>query len=173
MLKFWNMIMIFSNPNMSNEIKSQIFSNHNHFKLILAIFLFGLNAANAQKISALPNAPAVITADNVNLTAEFFFKEFNSEDKQANARAGLYLLGVADTTEGKTWCGYKGIKTVTMNEYVFLHFKKLPQEKMPSPRASHAKNKTCVPNAQTLPPLIGLKAPQFTIWRRFISPNWL
>lgn len=111
-------------------MKQKMHSNHNRFKLILAIFCFGLGAANAQKISALPNTPAIITADNVNLSAEFFFKEWSSDDKQANARAGLYLLGVADSTEGKTWCGYKGIKTVTMNEYVFLHFKKLPQEKM-------------------------------------------
>lgn len=98
--------------------------------LLLLSLCIGLVPARAEKISALPASVPILTADHVNLSAAFFWREWAAADKLANARAGLYLLGVADSTEGKSWCGYGRIKPDTLNEYVFLHFKSLPADKM-------------------------------------------
>ncbi len=101
-----------------------------HSLLFLLCIAVGHVQAQAEKIGPLPASPPILTADNIDLSAAFFFKEWASHDKLANARAGLYLLGVADSSEGKSWCGCGRIKVDTMNEYVFLYFRNMAPEKM-------------------------------------------
>ncbi|MEW7000802.1 hypothetical protein M8494_06210 [Serratia ureilytica] len=36
------------------------------------------------------------------------------------------MLGVLDATEGKSWCQYSQLQTVTLQEFVFEFFNKLP-----------------------------------------------
>ena len=36
----------------------------------------------------------------------------------------LYLLGVMDATEGKSWCNYQTYKTITLRERIYEAFKK-------------------------------------------------
>ena len=71
-----------------------------------------------------------LSSDQVNLTAETFFSEFTSKTESDREKAKLYLLGVQDITEGKSWCGYKTLKTITLQEFVFEYFKKLPPARM-------------------------------------------
>lgn len=71
-----------------------------------------------------------ITADSVNLTAGDFLPEFIHQSPERRAAARLYLLGVLDATEGKSWCSYSQLKTVTINEFVFEYLKKQPSERL-------------------------------------------
>lgn len=64
-----------------------------------------------------------------------FFAAFISPDEVPRNAAWLYFLGVMDTTEGKRWCDYKTMKTVTVRGNVFEYFKKLPPHRL-SERAS-------------------------------------
>ncbi|MCE3252501.1 MAG: hypothetical protein K0Q67_1521 [Cellvibrio sp.] len=82
-----------------------------------------------------PTQPMAITEDRVNLSAAEFLPEFISKSPERRTAARLYLLGVLDSSEGKTWCSYNQIKTVTINEFVFEYLKKQPAEKL-KPRAS-------------------------------------
>ncbi|WP_089729699.1 Rap1a/Tai family immunity protein [Candidatus Thiosymbion oneisti] len=66
-----------------------------------------------------------MTVDSVNLTAQKFFRSYMSKDADERKNAELYLLGVMDTTEGKSWCDYRTFKTVTLRERIFEEFKKL------------------------------------------------
>lgn len=66
-----------------------------------------------------------INEDSVNLQAKTFLDEFVSADDKARKAARLYLLGVMDATEGRIWCDYKTLKTITLNEFIFEHMKKL------------------------------------------------
>jgi Rap1a immunity proteins len=69
-------------------------------------------------------------ADNVNLSATAFFASYTSADAAERQRANLHMLGVLDATEGRSWCDDKALKTVTLREFVFEHFKKLPPERL-------------------------------------------
>lgn len=48
-----------------------------------------------------------ITVDSVNLTAQKFFRSYMSKDADERKNAELYLLGVMDVTEGRSWCDYR------------------------------------------------------------------
>jgi hypothetical protein len=84
----------------------------------IAIFLF-LSSCVQAEIKKIP-----ITEDSVNLSARVFLNEFVSQEEGARKVARLYLLGVMDTTEGRTWCDYKKLSTATLNEFIFEYMKK-------------------------------------------------
>ncbi|WP_051916589.1 MULTISPECIES: Rap1a/Tai family immunity protein [unclassified Serratia (in: enterobacteria)] len=71
-----------------------------------------------------------LTPDNVNLKGEDFFKLYRGTNQQEKEKAQLYLLGVLDATEGKVWCQYSQLQIITLQEFVFEYFKKLPQEQL-------------------------------------------
>ncbi len=77
-----------------------------------------------------------ITFDSINLTAKRFFKSYMSGSADERKSARLYLLGVLDATEGKSWCDYQTFKSITLGETVFLAFKKLNSQQL-NERASH------------------------------------
>lgn len=81
-------------------------------------------------VFAEPPHATIITVDSVNLSAADFLPEFISQSPERRAAARLYLLGVLDSTEGKTWCSYSQIKTVTINEFVFEYLQKQSAEKL-------------------------------------------
>jgi hypothetical protein len=76
-----------------------------------------------------------ITVDSVNLSARLFFKSYMSTDANERRNAELYLLGVMDTTEGKSWCDYRTFKTITLRERIFEELKK-PDDSRLDERAS-------------------------------------
>ena len=76
------------------------------------------------------NPTIAITEDRVNLSGAEFLPEFISKIPERRTAARLYLLGVLDSTEGKAWCSYSQLKTVTINEFVFEYLKKQPTEKL-------------------------------------------
>ena len=65
-----------------------------------------------------------ISPDTVNLSAKVFLGEFVSQNEESRKAARLYLLGVLEATEGKTWCDYKKFSTATLNEFIFEYLKK-------------------------------------------------
>ncbi len=82
------------------------------------------------------NVPVpLITPDSIAMPGSTFFAAFTSPDDVPRNAAWLYFLGVMDVTEGKRWCDYKTMKTITVRANVFEYFKKLPPQRM-SERAS-------------------------------------
>ncbi len=80
--------------------------------------------------------PNDITSNSVNLTTENFYSSLISKDLKKRNAARLYLLGVTDTTEGKSWCGYSIVKTVSIREVLYEEIEKLSKEELQS-RAAH------------------------------------
>lgn len=77
------------------------------------------------------NPPAeIIHEDSVNLSAKIFLRDFISQDLNTRKAARLYLLGVLDATEGKSWCDYKTLKTVSLNEFLYEKMKNLSQKEL-------------------------------------------
>lgn len=67
--------------------------------------------------------------DNINLTVKDFFSAYMSKSVDERRYAELYLLGVMDATEGRSWCDYRAYKTITLGEEVFLGLKALDKSK--------------------------------------------
>jgi hypothetical protein len=98
------------------------------FALLLALLPSTLLADQALQMDK-------ITVDSVNLSARLFFKSYMSTDANERRNAELYLLGVMDTTEGKSWCDYRTFKTITLRERIFEELKK-PDDSRLDERAS-------------------------------------
>lgn len=77
-----------------------------------------------------------IFIDNINLTAREFFAAYMSKTVEERRYAELYLLGVLDSTEGASWCGYRAYKTTTIAEELYAGFQKL-EKRMQDRRAAH------------------------------------
>jgi Rap1a immunity proteins len=71
-----------------------------------------------------------LSADSVNLTGEAFLNALSSSNQAEVEKAGIYLLGVSETGEGKAWCDHKSFKTITVKEFVFEYFKKQPAARL-------------------------------------------
>ena len=95
---------------------------------LLGSFLVAGFTCNSTLADSSPSS--VITYDSINLSAADFLPNFISQSTEKREAARLYLLGVLDSTEGKTWCSYSQIKTVTINEFVFEYLRKQSAEKL-------------------------------------------
>ncbi|MEE3664276.1 Rap1a/Tai family immunity protein [Brenneria sp. g21c3] len=108
--------------------------NKNYF-LLSAVFcsmlvISPLASANQERID-----PALIegqiSRNDVNLSGTDLLRAWTAQnDNQARQQADMYLLGVLDATEGKSWCSYNILKSITLEEIVFSYFKKLPAERL-------------------------------------------
>lgn len=101
-------------------------------KLFRSIVRFIPTLAVAALVSVTAEAaPAqILDSDSVNLTGQDFFRAYTSQDVDVREKAKLFLLGVQDSSEGRAWCGYKLLKTVTLQEAVYEHFKKLSPKRL-------------------------------------------
>lgn len=79
---------------------------------------------------ASESGPTMITSDSVSLRGDAFLKSFASTTESERSAASLYFLGVLDTTEGREWCDFKTLKTITLREFVYEYMKKLNENRM-------------------------------------------
>lgn len=101
---------------------------------VFAAFFISVSYANANNYSAnftkpLPPTQSVII-ENTNLKAKDYFNALMSSFPEERRYAELYFLGVLDATEGSAWCDYKTYKTITIDETVFVEFKKLTVQQL-------------------------------------------
>ena len=71
-----------------------------------------------------------IVIENTNLSAINYFNALMGNSVEERRYAELYLLGVLDATEGSAWCDYKTYKTITIDETIFVEFKKLTSNQL-------------------------------------------
>ena len=89
-----------------------------------------------------PQLRQELTTESYNLSAEDFFKAYLTRSEKGlgmaieRENAMMYLLGVMDTTEGKTWCNYWHFKTISLRESLYSYFKRNISEERLKERAS-------------------------------------
>lgn len=66
--------------------------------------------------------------ENINYSAINYFNALMGKSLEDRRYAEMYLLGVLDSTEGNIWCDYKTYKTITIDEVLFVEFKKLTRD---------------------------------------------
>lgn len=62
--------------------------------------------------------------DNLRLSGNDFYSAYTSEDVAQRRLAEMYLAGVLDATEGKLWCGYHIALPGSLQEQIYIGFKK-------------------------------------------------
>ncbi|GKT16904.1 hypothetical protein AVHY2522_13350 [Acidovorax sp. SUPP2522] len=86
-------------------------------------------AAFAQAMPPRLSAPLPTTQNaminNTQITTDDFRQAYVSPAPQVRQQAELYLTGVLDATEGRAWCGYPTLKTITIDERLFTELKKV------------------------------------------------
>ena len=122
-------------------IKNRLVCNsmRSFFVIVLLVLSSPVSHANENAIPSDLELLAIdgITINSVNLTAKHFFKSYMSDSADERRSAELYLLGVMDATEGKSWCDYRTFKPDTLRGRIFEGFKKLENRRL-NERASKA-----------------------------------
>lgn len=98
-------------------------------RMIPIIFLYLFSGS----IFAQPRILAgLIDPDNVNLSTRDFLTFYASNDPQEKENVLMYMLGVADATEGKTWCGYSRTDSAVLYQtaLAYLHQQSLTKPKV-------------------------------------------
>lgn len=99
------------------------------FLIILCCLLSGGAFAGS------PINAGFISPDNVNLSTRDFLKFYATDNVQKKDNALMYMLGVADATESKAWCGYGQVDSITINHTVLAWLDRYSVKK-PDARAS-------------------------------------
>lgn len=100
---------------------------------LICLGFIATSIASADTTRTLPTKN--LTEDSVNLSGQDFLANFANPESVIRTNARIYMLGVLDTTEGKSWCGYSTLKTTSINELIFENLKQLSPEQL-SRRAS-------------------------------------
>jgi len=98
------------------------------FGLSVASITFA-NNYSTKFTKPLPPTQSIII-ENTNLSAKDYFNALMSSSVDERRYAELYFLGVLDATEGSAWCDYKTYKTITIDETIFVEFKKLTNNQL-------------------------------------------
>lgn len=93
--------------------------------------------ASGNSIVIPESADQRLIASNLSMTTESFFKAYMSSDIEQRRLAEMYVIGVIDSTEGESWCGFKIASPDAIQEQVYVALKRT-LEKSPKKRASTA-----------------------------------
>lgn len=89
-----------------------------------------LSIADQQGISITERQNERLIITNLQLTGSDFWSAYQSSDLQQRRLAEMYLAGVLDSTEGKSWCSYKVVHPGSIQEQIFIGFKKQSAENL-------------------------------------------
>lgn len=82
-----------------------------------------------------------LVASNLSMTAESFFKAYMSTDIEQRRLAEMYVVGVIDSSEGDSWCGFRIASPDAIQEQVYVALKRAfetsPEERAATAIISH------------------------------------
>lgn len=96
----------------------------------LYAFLASCSVAKDGGIVIPANNQQRLVIDNLDLSGSDFFTVYMSRDITKRRLAEMYLAGVLDTTEGKAWCDYGVALPGSIQEQIYIGFKKQTDEKL-------------------------------------------
>ena len=103
---------------------------------LLTLFLLSSCAiAENQAIHIPSDNSQRLISQNLSMTTENFMTLYMSDNVNHRRLAEMYLVGVIDSSEGKTWCGFNIASPNAIQEQAYLGLKETLKSK-PSTRAS-------------------------------------
>lgn len=94
-----------------------------HVILVMASLLLSFNLAANLHAQPLP-----ITTNMTNLTVEQLVTEMEEPTQSRSDLIDMYLLGIFELTEGKTWCDYRQFKVGTVRDALYGKLRELNGE---------------------------------------------
>ena len=92
--------------------------------MLAAITLSSCSVANENPISIPEGESQRLTAGNRSLTTEALFTAYMNTNVEQRRLAEMYVIGVLDSTEGESWCGFKIVSPDAIQEQVYVALKK-------------------------------------------------
>ncbi len=105
--------------------------------ILALIVLPSCSIANDNSIILPENESQRLIGSNLAMTTESFFKAYMSKDIEQRRLAEMYVIGVMDSSEGESWCGFDIASPNAIQEQVYNGLKKT-LERSPKERASTA-----------------------------------
>lgn len=102
-------------------------------RALLLVFLFGmcpLTEAEHTGIEVAATTEQRLIIHNLNLSGKRFLSAYMSQDVQQRQLAEMYLAGVFDTGEGRTWCGYGVALPHSLQELIYVGLKKQTEKSL-------------------------------------------
>lgn len=101
------------------------------------------SVANDNLIATPNSENQRLIASNLSMTTESFFKAYMSADVEQRRLAEMYVVGVIDSSEGDSWCGFKIASPDAIQEQVYVALKRSfeisPKERASTAIISHLK----------------------------------
>jgi hypothetical protein len=85
--------------------------------------IFGSCAAQEPPIKLPTDDKQRVFIENVDFNGDGFFRAYMGMDLTQRRFAEMYLMGVLDSTEGITWCGYKVALSGSIQELIYMGFR--------------------------------------------------
>ncbi len=92
--------------------------------IVTCFCLLSCSFANGQSIKVPKDDKQRLSIEHLNFTGSNFKEAYMSNDVAQRRLAEMYLIGVLDSTEGKTWCGYNIALPGSIQEQVYIGLKK-------------------------------------------------
>ncbi|WP_141229473.1 Rap1a/Tai family immunity protein [Cellvibrio mixtus] len=103
--------------------------------MLVAITLSSCSVANENFIHVPEGESQRMTAENRSMTTETLLTAYMNTNVEQRRLAEMYVIGVLDSTEGESWCGFKIASPDAIQEQVYIALKK-GIKKSPKKRAS-------------------------------------
>jgi hypothetical protein len=104
--------------------------------LLLAVLLPACSVANESPLSIPTDPTQRLIGSAVGMTVETLFQAYMSAQPEQRRLAEMYVVGVLDSSEGESWCGYQEVGSPDgLQEQIYLALKRAVQE-APKARAS-------------------------------------
>lgn len=96
---------------------------------VVALAVLAFNSSASGNPIVLPESESQrLIAGNLSMTAESLFKAYMSTDLEQRRLAEMYVLGVIDSSEGGSWCGFEIASPDAIQEQVHTGLKKALDE---------------------------------------------
>lgn len=103
--------------------------------MLAAVTLSSCSVANENLITIPEGESQRMIAGNLSMTTESLLKAYMNSDPEQRRLAEMYVIGVLDSTEGESWCGFKIASPGAIQEQVYVALKGAV-ETSPKKRAS-------------------------------------
>ena len=88
------------------------------------VCLVSCGTAQNQNIKLPTQDTQRLSVENLNFSGSNFIEAYMSIDVNQRRLAEMYLIGVLDSTEGKAWCDYSVALPGSIQEQIYIGFKK-------------------------------------------------
>lgn len=92
--------------------------------MLAAITLSSCSVANENSISIPEGESQRMIAANRSVTTETLLTAYMNSNVEQRRLAEMYVIGVLDSTEGESWCGFKIASPDAIQEQVYVALKK-------------------------------------------------